>query len=123
MLFLQSGQRGERPRIRLNVLWRLENRTRLARVGIEPKDEEFGRQRAQIDDTADERLRPVPAALRPFGSLFVGLVVAGLALDGWWRRREHQVDILFDLVDEWLERHHAVLAHRRRHPPRNMQSS
>src|ERR1700692_4459543 len=100
MLFLQSGQRGERPRIRLNVLWRLENRIRLARVGIEPKDEKFSRQSAEIDDTADERFRPVPAPLRPFGSLFDGLVLARLAREGRRRGREQQVDILFDFVDE-----------------------
>src|SRR6202035_1018668 len=112
MLFLQSGQRGERPRIRLNILWRLENRPRLARVGIEPKDEEFGRQRAEIDDTADERLRPVPTPLRAFGSLFDDLVLTGLARDGRLRWREQQVDILFDFVDERLQRDHAILAYR-----------
>src|ERR1700675_4774631 len=110
MLFLQSGQRRERPRIRLNVLWRLENRIRLARVGIEPKDEKFSRQSAEIDDTAHERFRPVPAPLRPLGSLFDGLVLASLVLaslvlaslarERRRRWREQQVDILFDFVDE-----------------------
>ena len=87
MLFLQPGQRGERPLVRLDLLRRLENRPRLARIGIEPEDEEFGRQRAEIDDTADERFRPVPAPLRPFGIRFGGLVPAGLALG----RREVEV--------------------------------
>ncbi len=43
-------------------------------------------------------------------SVFGGLVLAGLALDRRRRRREHQVDVLFDFVGERLERDHAVLA-------------
>jgi hypothetical protein len=49
----QSRQVGERAPVRLNILWRLENRPGLARIGIEPKDEELGRHRAEIDNPTD----------------------------------------------------------------------
>ena len=54
---------GERTRLRLFLLRRLEHRVRLARIGIEPEDEKLRGQRAEIDDAADQRLRIVPLRL------------------------------------------------------------
>ena len=101
----------------------LEHRARLARIGIEPEDEEFGRHRAEIDDAVDERLRPVPAPLRPFGASSSASSSPACARRTAAAARTARSTVLFDLVDERLERDHAVLPDRRRHRARDMQSA
>ena len=51
---------------RASACRRLENRAGFARIGIEPEDQEFGRERAEIDRAVDQRLRivPFPRAVR-----------------------------------------------------------
>src|SRR5579863_8918674 len=60
LIFGQLGKRGKWAILRCANLRRLENCARFAGIRIEPQDQEFGGERAQIDDSADERLPIVP---------------------------------------------------------------
>ena len=86
------------------ILRRLENRTGLAWIRIKAKDQELSRQCAQIDRAAHKWLGIVPfdAML-----LAVRLTRFGKLL----RRLESDIDRLFDLVRQWLQRDDAILAH------------
>ena len=50
---------------------------RLARIGIEPEDQELGGKRTKIDDTADQRLRIVPLHVARLASLGFRLAAGG----------------------------------------------
>src|SRR5258705_3713429 len=55
---LQRLQRGKWMILRIGGHgWRLENRIRAARVGIDPQEQRLGREPAKINDAADDTLR------------------------------------------------------------------
>ncbi len=55
--FVSPASAANGPSSGLAVRRRLENRARLAGIGIEPEDQELGGERAQIDHAVDQRLR------------------------------------------------------------------
>src|ERR1700687_2296293 len=59
LFLLQRGQHRERMRRIIASRRRLKDRIRLARIGIDGEDEEFGRNRAEIDRSIDQWFRPV----------------------------------------------------------------
>ena len=76
----------------------------LTRIGVDAEDQEFGRQRAQIERAVDQRFRRLVAAARAFAGAF------GLRLASPLGRREFEIDRLLDRAFDRLERHHAGLA-------------
>src|ERR1700691_4735988 len=60
---LERGKRGERTFVRRCGLRRLEYRSGLAGIWIEPEDEEFGGDRAKIDQPVYKRVRSLPVLL------------------------------------------------------------
>jgi len=77
----EAGKNGKRPRIGGNVLRWLKFRARFAGIGIDPDDQELGRQRAEIDASAEQRLRLVEVPLRPtFAGLIVLLALGSLGI-------------------------------------------
>ena len=87
----------------------MEYRAGLSRIGIETEDQELGREGAEIDPSADQRLR-FRRISRGRAGFFVAFGVADL-------RREQEFDVLRYLVDERLQRNHARLTDRRRTRP------
>ena len=95
---------------------RLEHRIRLARIGVEAKHQELGRDRAEVDRAVDQRLRPILERHLDLSALSSSSDVAAGG-------NEDDVDRFVDLVLDRLERHHAGLADRRRHVADHVQAA
>src|SRR4029077_7162403 len=108
-LFLQDRERreGMAPLIG-RCLRSLESRAKLARIRIDPNDQELGRERAEIDSSIDQWLALV-GCLRHYD-----LAIRSKPGD-IGSRYEFHVDCFVDLVDHRLERDDAGLPHRRTH--------
>ena len=112
----QPAKGGKGSLLRLAILRLLENRTRFARIRIQAKNEKLGRQRAQIDDAADERFRIIP-----FDAVLLGFVLCRCCKP--LRRFEYEIDRLFDLIRQRLERDDAILSDRRGDRSNDMQAA
>src|SRR5262249_29404186 len=112
--FFQRSERRKWMRLIVADSRALERAIWLARIRIEAEDQKFGRNRAEIDPTADQHFRDID----------------GRHLDlsaGDQRERpgghEHEVDRFVDLVLERLERDHADLADGGRDAANHMQAA
>src|SRR5262245_16357797 len=92
----------------------LEDGACLTWIRVDRKHQEFGRKGPEIDRAADERLRRVARG---------DLDSAAFLLDEnrCWRRREHEIDVVLDLVLHRLERDHTGLPDGRRDPAADAQ--
>src|SRR5689334_18764225 len=88
-------QNCERPRTVIGSLDRGKFSTRLARIGIDPKQQEFDRDRTEIDLALDQRL---------------GRFIALILRKGIHGRCEKNFDRLIEIVFERIECHHAGLS-------------
>src|SRR6266576_4089573 len=79
--------------------WRLENRIRPARVGIDAQEQRVGREPPKVDDAVDDRLRRV----RNLGAAFDGLIDEISELGNLLRRCKDQIDRLVDLALDRVE--------------------
>lgn len=99
----QTAKRRKRSLLAVGILRRLENRTRFARIRIQAKNQKLGRQRAQIDDAADERFWGTP-----FDAVLLAFVLGRFCNSLRWF--EYEIDRLFDLVGQRFERDDAILS-------------
>src|SRR5215475_2946529 len=90
-LLLQSRERRESAPRQLLPAWRLEHRPRLARIGIDPEDQEFGRDCTEIDGSINQWFRFL--AIATGADLYVGTRRA-------WRF-ENQIQGFGDLILDW----------------------
>src|ERR1700733_7030096 len=112
----QLGKGGKWALIRLSVLRRLENGAGFAGIGIEAENQELGRERSQVDHTADQRLRIAPFHIARFG--FSARLRRGGPL-----RNESQIDRLLDFTGERLQRDDTVLPDRGRNETSDVQAA
>src|SRR5262249_55864034 len=99
--FLQGGEGSERMRGAVTCAWGLKHGAGLARIGVDAEDEELGRQRAEIDNSINQR----------FGGIIeanFNLPRTPTAMAGRWRK-EDEIDRFLDLVLHRLESHAACL--------------
>ena len=116
LVLCQTAKRREWSLVGLGILRRLKNRTWLARIRIQAKEQKFGRQRTQIDGAANERFRIIP-----FDPVLLAFVIGGFRKS--MRRFEYEIDRLFDLIGQGFEGYHAILSDGRRDRSDDMQAA
>src|SRR6516164_9683438 len=95
---------------------RFEYRARFARIGINRKIENIRRKPPEIDHTILDRLKLIGS----LGAIFRFVVITIFELGELLSRRKDQIDGLFDVVLNRLERHHTGLPDPRREHARDM---
>lgn len=116
LAFCQTAKRGKGSLVMFSILRRFENRTRFARIGIKTKNQELGRQRSQIDGATHERFRIIP-----FHATVLAFVLGRFRKP--LRLFEYEIDRLFDLIGQRLERDDAILSDRRGDRSDDMQTA